>query len=245
MPYEKAFEVFVESEEPVFETGTIVTVYWSPQSIFPLADPQTYTVDITMREFDTNTGEWNTLATLASDLTNNGEAKVTVPELPTVETVEDSINQVVIEVSVSSASVTDSKRGHLSNVLSKIGQFGLRILRQAPMRIIKRPVGQAAQRLACEAWALTQSESTGTQITNPPPETDTGTQINNRLLPCPCTVDRARAPNSGFREERLSSVIKVIGRVQKFLDTAIIDDAFRNYFHPGAASCYRQRVTNP
>ena len=232
MPYEKAFEVFVESEEPVFETGTIVTVYWSPQTIFPIADPQTYRVDITIREFDTNTGEWNTLATLESDLPNNGEAKVTIPELPTVETLEDSIKPVVIEVGVSSTSMTDTKRGLLSNVLSKIGQFGLRILRQAPMRIIKRLIRQSAQRLVCEAWALTQSDNIGTQI-------------NNRLPPCPCTADRARAPNSGFREERLSSVVKVIGRVQEFFDTTIIDDAFRNYFHRGTASCYRQRVTNP
>ena len=196
-----------------------------------MADPQSYRVDITMREFDTNTGEWSTLATLASDLPNNGEAKVTIPELPTVETLEDSIKPVVIEVGVSSTSMTDTKRGLLSNVLSKIGQFGLRILRQTPMRIIKRLVKQAAQRLVCEAWALTQSDNIGTQI-------------NNRLPPCPCTADRARAPNSGFKD-RLSSVVKVIGRIQNYSDTTIIDDAFHNYFHGEAASCFRQRVTIP
>ena len=232
MPYEKAFEVFVESEEPVFETGTIVTVYWSPQSIFPLADAESYTVDITMREFDANTGEWNTLATLASDIANNGETKVTIPELPTVENMENSTNPVVVEVGVSSTSMTDTKRGLFSSVLSKVGRFGLRILKQAPMRILRRLIFGIAQRLACEAWALTQPDNIGTQI-------------NNRLPPCPCTADRAGAPNSGFREERLSSVVKVIGRVQNYFDTTIVDDAFRNFFHPGAASCYRQSVTNP
>ena len=229
----------MESEEPVFETGTTVTVYWSQQTIFPIADPESYRVDITMREFDTNTGEWNTLATLASDLPNNGEAKITIPVLPAVEIFEDSIKPVVIEVGISSTSMTDTNRGVFSSVLSKVGQFGLHILKQSPMRILRRIVGlvpgilrNIGLRPACEEWARTQPDNIGAEI-------------NNRLPPCPCTEDRARAPNSGFREERLSSIIKVIGRVQDYFETTIIDDAFRNFFHPRTASCFRQRVSNP
>ena len=231
MPYEKAFEVYVESEEPVFESGTTVRVYWSSRSIFPLADLDSYTVDITLRELDIDSGEWKTLATLVSDLPNNGEADITIPELPTVENYEDSLNPVVVEVGVSTASMASTKRG-LSGILAKLGRLGMRILKQAPMRIIRKLVQNGAQRLACETWALTQPDNIGQQI-------------NDRLPPCPCTVERAAAPNSGFKEERLSSIVRVVGNVQNFFDTTIIDDAFRHYFHPRTASCYRQRVTHP
>ena len=232
MPFQRAFEAVVESEEPVFESGAIVKVYWSPQSIFPLVHRNNYTVDITLRELDMNTGEWSILATLASNLVNDGEAEVTIPELPTVENYEDSVSPVVVEVGVSSTSTTDTKkRGLLSNILTKIGRFGLRIIKQTPMRIVKKLIRQAAQRVACETWALTQDD-------------DIGEQINNRLEACPCTADRA-GTNNGFKEEKLSSIVRVIDQVQDYFGTTIADDAFRNYFHPGAARCFRQRVDAP
>ena len=171
--------------------------------------------------------------TLASNLVNNGEAEVIIPDLPIVENYEDSVNPVVVEVGFSSASLTNTttKRGFFSNILTKIGRFGLRIIKQTPMRIVQKLISQDAQRLACEAWALTQDDNIGEQI-------------NDRLdsCPCPCTADRAKANTNCFKEEKLSSIVKVIGQVQDYFDTTIFDDAFRNYFHRGAASCYRQRV---
>ena len=232
VPFQRAFEASVKSEEPVFETGTTVSVYWSPQSIFPLLDQRSYTIDITLREFDMDSKEWMTLATLASDLPNSGEARVTIPELPVVENYEDALTPAVVEVGVSSASMTDTKRSLFSNILSRIGQFGLRILKQTPMRIAKKLIRQAAQHVACETWSLTQTDNIGNQI-------------NDRLPPCPCTAEHASTPNSGFKEERLSSIVKVVDQVQDFFDTTIVDDGFRNYFHPGAASCFRQRVDIP
>ena len=194
-----------------------------------LVDYSTYTVDITLRELDIDTGEWRVLATLVSNLLNDGEAEVTIPELPTVQNYEDSVSPVVVEVGVSSASMTDTKkRSLLSSILTAVGRFGLRIIKQAPLRILKKLARQFVQRLACEAWALTQDDNIGQQI-------------NTRLEPCPCTADVARA-HRGFKEERLSSIVRVIGQVQDFFGTTIVDDAFRNYFHPGSASCFRQRV---
>ena len=231
VPFEKAFEILVESEEPVFETGSIVTVYWSPQNIFPLVDMDSYTVDITLRELNTVAGEWNKLAVLASNLPNNGSAIITIPEYSTVENLEQSITPVVVEVGVSSTFTAENSSSLFPNVLFKVNQLGLQILRQAPMRILRRLIGQHAQRLACETWALNQSDSIGTQI-------------NIGLPPCPCTADHARVPSSGFKEERFSSIVKVDGNVQDYSGTAIIDDAFWNYFHPGAASCFRERRNN-
>ena len=232
VPFQRAFEAYVKNEEPVFENGTTVLVYWSPQSIFPLLDQHNYTIDIILREFDMDSKEWKILATLGSDLPNSGEARVIIPELPVVENYEDALNPAVVEVGVSSASMTDTKHSLFSNILSRIGRYGLRIMRQAPMRITKKLIRQAAQRVACETWSLTQTDNVGKQI-------------NDRLPPCPCTAEQARTPNSGFKEERLSSIVKVVGRVQDFCGTTIVDDAFRHYFHPGAASCFRQRVEIP
>lgn len=175
--------------------------------------------------------EWKVLALLALDLPNSGMARVTIPDLPTVENFEDALGPVIIEVAVSSSSVTEKKRGLFSDILSRIGRFGLRILKQTPMRIVKRLIRQAAQRLACETWSLTQSGNIGQQI-------------NSRLQPCPCNVEQVER-HSDFREEKLSSIVKVIGQVQDYFDTTIVDDAFRHYFHPGAASCYRQSVNIP
>ena len=229
MPFEKAFEIYLESENPVFESGTIVKVYWSPQSIFPLANVDSYTVDITLRELDVHTSKWKTLATLASDLPNNGDAEITIPELPTVDSYKDPVSPVVVEVGVSSASMADTKRSIATNILSRVGLFGLRVLKQASMRFLKRLILiNAAQRLACEAWALAEPDNIGQQT-------------NSRLPSCPCTADRAEVPSSGFEEEKLSSLVKVVGEVQDFFNTNIIDDAFRHFFHPGAASCYRQQ----
>ena len=126
-----------------------------------------------------------------------------------------------------------NKSGLFSDIiLNKIGRLGLRIIKQTPMRIIKKFIRQTAQRAACEAWALLQDDNVGEQI-------------NSRLPPCSCTAEGARAPNSGFEEEKLSSVVKVVSKVQNFLGTTTADDAFRNFFHPGAVSCYRQRVNIP
>ena len=67
-------------------------------------------------------------------------------------------------------------------------------------------------------------------------------------------------PNSGFTEERLSSILPVIGEIQNefgeldlpfvgmlgdHIGYTIIDDSFREFFHPGTTNCFRQRVTDP
>ena len=221
MPFQRAFEITIESEEPILESGAVINVHWSPHSIFSIINNGSYTVDITLRVLDVDTSEWKVVSTLASDLKNNGRAEVTIPEIPEFDSYEYLAYPALVEVSVSAASMSDTN----STILNKIGNLGMRIVKQAPMRIIKKSVKPAEQRLACEAWALTQEDGIGQQTIN-------------HLPPCPCTAERAAAPNSGFREEKLSSVVKVTG-------ATIADDAFRNYFHPGAASCYHTRVDNP
>ena len=71
-------------------------------------------------------------------------------------------------------------------------------------------------RKRCEAWCESQPANIGQEILD-------------RLPPCPPTVQRA-VEDSRFQEETLSSRIYA----------TMFDDQSRNFFHEGAASCFRQ-----
>ena len=235
----KAYEVYIENDDLFFTSGTPVKVYWSPQAILPVESPESYSVDIHLMELNLATGKWEHLVTLGTDLTNNGSADVRISEIETieigaVENLDSSASPVVVQVSVSSASTSamaTSKRQTASNILRKLGRFALRTLKNSPVRYLRKLARQAAQRFLCETWSFLQPENIGQEILD-------------RLPSCPRTSAAARAPNSGFREERLSSSIRVVGQVQNFFGTTIIDDKFREFFHPRTSSCFRQTVTD-
>ena len=237
----KAYEVYVENDDLFFARGTPVKVYWSPQTILPVESPGSYSVDIHLMELNLNSGEWQHLVTMETDLANNGSAEVRIPEIETieigiVENIDSSVSPVVVQVSVSSVSTSamaTSKRQTASNVLRKLGRFALRTLKNSAVRYLRKLAGQAnlGQRFLCVAWNVSEPENIGQEILE-------------RLPPCPRTVRNARAPNSGFKEERLSSSIRVVGQVQNFFGTTIIDDKFREFFHPNTSSCFRQIVTD-
>ena len=232
----KAYEVYIENDDLLFSSGTPIKVYWSPQSILPLGSPESYSVDIELMELNVTSGVWNRLVTLGTDLDNNGYAEVMIPDIEAVDDFDSSVSLVVVQVSVSSAStsVIDneiSKRGIASNLLTKLGRFALRTLKNSPVRYLKKLARQAVQRILCESWGLLQPDNIGQEILD-------------RLPPCPRTAAGARAQNSGFREERLSSLVPVIGQVQNFFGTTIVDDKVREFFHPGTSSCFRQIITD-
>ena len=195
----KAYEVYIENDDLFFTRGTPVKVYWSPQTILPVESPESYSVDIHLMELNLATGKWEHLVTLGTDLTNNGSADVRISEIETieigaVENLNSSASPVVVQVSVSSASTSAmamSKRQTASNVLRKLGRFALRTLKNSPVRYLRKLARQAAQRILCETWSFLQPENIGQEILD-------------RLPSCPRTSAAARAPNSGFREERLS-----------------------------------------
>ena len=237
----KAYEVYIENDDLLFARGTPVKVYWSPQTILPVESPGSYSVDIHLMELNLTSGKWQHLVTMETDLANNGSAEVRIPEFKTieigiVENTDSSVSPVVVQVSVSSASTSamaTSKRQTISNVLRKLGRFALRTLKNSPVRYLRKLAGQAdlGQRFLCVAWNTSQPVNISQEILD-------------RLPSCPRTVTGARAPNSGFKEERLSSSIRVVGQVQNFFGTTIIDDKFREFFHPRTSSCFRQIVTD-
>lgn len=227
----KAYEVYIESgDELFFASGTSINVYWSPQTILPLGPPESYLVDIELMELNVTSGVWKCLVGLETDLDNNGFAEVKIPDINTVDDFSNSVSPVVVQVSVSSAS-TSTPRGIMSNLLANLGRFSLRTLKTSPVRYLSKLSRQAVQRSHCETWGRNEPDNIGQEILN-------------RLPPCPPTAASARAQNSGFKEERLASLIPVVGRVQSFFNTAIIDDEFREFLHPMTSSCFQQIITD-
>ena len=61
-----------------------------------------------------------------------------------------------------------------------------------------------------------------------------------QLPHCPLSLESARTPNSGYKEERISSLIPITGQIGNF-ETFLDDEAYHNYFHQDTNICFRQR----
>jgi len=70
----------------------------------------------------------------------------------------------------------------------------------------------APTRKECSAWAENSDRRMTEQNT-----------INSRSPPCPCMLQQARTPNSGVTEQ-------------------ILGDAVKNFYNPGAATCFYQSI---
>ena len=227
--FTNSFEVYVANEDLVFTSETSVHIQWSPESIFPtdIHGSDMYNVDIELYQMNMDTRKWEMIQCLSSNIENNGSAEVAIPNLS--EQTEDNrqrsrepVSAVVIAVGLSLTAQ------HSTIILEKLVRLGLRTLKYAPIRYL---VKNAFKRVACEFWSLTQPENIGDEI-------------KRRLPPCPTRMSVVEAPNSGFREERLSSTVNFVGAIQNYQWTTVIDDAFRTYFHPGTDKCFRQIVTS-
>ena len=227
MPFTNSFEVHIANEDLIFVPDTSVHIQWSPESIFPtdIHGSDMYTVDIEFFELNVNTGNWETVQRLSHNIANSGSAVVRVPSLQDLgrRTLENPFSPMTIGVGLSSAAVG-------SNFLEKLGQLGLRTFKYTPIRFLSIfEAFTALNRVACEAWSLSQPENIGDEI-------------KRRLPPCPTTMSVIEAPNSGFSEERLSSTVNFLGAIQNYLGTTVIDEAFRTFFHPQTDKCFRQIV---
>ena len=221
----KAYEVYIDNDDLLFSSGTPIKVHWSPQMILPVESPGSYSVDIHLMELNLTSEKWEHLVTVGTNLINNGSAEIKLPEIEVFENVNSSFSPVVVQVSVSSDNTKTS------SLLKKLGKLARRILKNSAVRYLKKLSRQAVQRKLCEAWSRLQPDNIGQEILD-------------RLPPCPRTLASARALNSGFKEERFSSSLPVVGQLQNFFKTTIVDDTFREFFHPGTSSCFRQIVTD-
>ena len=63
VPFMKAYEVHIDNDDLLFSSGTPIKVYWSPQSIFPVESPGSYSVDIHLMELNLTSEKWEHLVT--------------------------------------------------------------------------------------------------------------------------------------------------------------------------------------
>ena len=221
MSFDRAHAVDFNPPNLLLRPSTTLTVTWDPQMLLPVQDPASYRVDIGLYRLNLNTGEGVELSSLANNVENSGRRNVTVP--PIFDNLSGGRMQtdaypVAIRVTVAStAQGFPSKRQTDATLLRKLIRLGLRV--NIWTRVAYYIVTIRAQsEHYCNEWSRRQPQGIGSAILE-------------RLPPCPCTEAQARSPNSGFQEERLSSYIHGI---------TIFDGIFRNFFHPGTASCFRQ-----
>ena len=199
---------------------------WSPESVLPLETPNNYEVDIDLIELDTATGQWNKLASLGTRLPNNGDADIRIPNIQVENTLQRSVSAVVVQVSLSTTSIDVANSG--SDFLARLGQNNLKTTINSPVRFLKKFEDQEVQRRLCGEWSRLQSQtSIDTAVTQIPR--------------CPVKIENARAPNSGFKVEKILSFIPIVGRIWHF-DNTLVDDVYQQYFHPGTTTCFRQRL---
>ena len=186
--------------------------------LLPLQNPASYRVEIGLYRLNLNTGEGVELSSLASNVENSGRRDVTIPTIfdnLSGARIQTDAYPVVIRVTVASTAPEFlSKRQTDATLLRKLIRFGLRVNIWTGVAYY---IATTLSERYCNEWSRRQP-------------LDIGNTTRDRLPPCPCTEAQARSPNSGFREERLSSYIYI----------TIFDGLWRTFFHPGTASCFRQ-----
>ena len=179
-----------------------------------MTDPASFRVNIAISEMDLRTGVWRPAARLATDEVNDGQAAVIIPEIFSQSTL-DEVRPMAMEVSIASTpNVGETSppggmpteapptgiSGALQNMVGEVKRWSSVTFYSDTDRLLT----------PCQRWCNDQPEGIGREILD-------------RLPPCPRTVEQARSPNSGFRED---------SGIARFLS--------QNFFHRGADTCFRQ-----
>ena len=73
--------VQLNTSNAVFESGDGVEITWLPETIVPIVDPDSYTVDVRLSCFDNESDTFEELAVVASGIPNSGQAIITLPAI--------------------------------------------------------------------------------------------------------------------------------------------------------------------
>ena len=182
-----AHEVEIVSDSLLLETGANVNIRWTPESILPMFAPDDYTVDITLHTVDPVTEIWRKVDTLVRDISNDGDADITIPDIRDTIVNGNTDNTrpadpacpIAVQVSVSASTIG---RGTIANLL--------RFIRSpiAKWSFVAYLVFELAGNAYCAWWNSQQPEGIGQAIVD-------------RVSPCPCTEDAAGRQNSGFKRD--------------------------------------------
>ena len=199
--------------------GNRLFVSWDPDSLVPMTDPASFSVDIALSEMNLRSGRWRRVTQLATGESNDGLSMVTIPEFFSQDTSAGEVRPVAIEIVVASTPNVGETQGPLGEGET----IQVPLTEAPPTNLLQRLVGAVKRwspvayysltdrlREPCEAWCAEQPEGIGQEILN-------------RLPPCPRTLEQASASNSGFRR-----------------DTGLARFLSQNFFHRGAETCFRQ-----
>ena len=188
--HDKIEEVKIDNDL-VITNGTMLRLHWTPENILPIEKPDSYNVDIMIRQYNETTRKW-TVTDIVKDVPNTGDIEVAVPQFDPPKSEEDSASPAVIQIGVSESTSESQrrKRGFFSNiakaVIRAVGYLTRVVI------LVTYPALELIRRAACELWGLTQSR-------------DEALQTLSSLPACPCTV---AAINGGdFEEEGITSVL--------------------------------------
>ena len=187
--HDEATDIMIESD-PIIQSGNLTQLRWSPESLLPGEPPDSYSVDISFRQYNNDSREW-TVINIVTRVPNTGFIEVTIPEGIPQQNVDDSVGTGVIQISVS------EELGGLFRKRAIFSRITREVLRTIGIytRVVVSvfyPTTEVIRRAACELWGLTQSR-------------ERALEVLASLPPCPCTV---AAINGGdFEEEGISSVI--------------------------------------
>ena len=222
VPFERGSAVDIETDSPLLNNGSAVRIKW-PRSTLGLSlesiDTENGLVDIKLydRNLNSESQPFKELATLASNIPNTGEIDVVIPDLSDV--VSEGICQVSIRVEVRS-SIT----GNNLQKKQRITKFVPILIKTAIWAGTFYLAASGLNKILCQNWVNSQSPGIGEEILD----------LVSTEYPCPPTLSRAKAPNSGFVPDAKDS--------DNFIKKALVD-LQRRFFHPGTAACYRQSRT--
>ena len=184
--HDKIEEVKIDND-PVIKNGTMLKLHWKPEKILPIEKPDSYKVDIKIRQYNKTSRKW-TVKDIVKDVPNKGFVKVAVPQFDPPKN-KDLASPAVIQVGVSE-STCESER-HKTGFFSKEVLRAVGYLTRVVILVIY-PASEYIHRSACEEWGLTQSR-------------DEALETLASLPPCPCTVAAIRRRD--FKEEPITSIL--------------------------------------
>ena len=198
MSFLTAHQVNLGRDNLLFTGEESVSLTWLRDAVFPVQDPDNYTVDIWLYRLSQTQRVWVRTACLASSIPNSGRATVTFPQLERAAT-DPRFSAVAIQVALNTSQAETAELPTAAGLWTTVA-FATDI---------------PPTRDECNAWAGDTSRRIVEQA-----------MINSNTPACPCTVQQARAPNSGLTEQNMGSPIQL-------------------YFNPGAAICFYQSRVNP
>lgn len=193
--------------------GHQFTITWDKDSLLPIINSSDLRVDVSLYELQSDTGKWNHFSDVVSNMGNSGEMNSSIPSTFCRSGIL-AICPVVVLVQVS-LTFTQME----SEVLSRIKESDMKIGAWSGVRYFTQLSSNSGFGNLCDDWEKKQD--------------GVGDRLRDRLRPCPLNLRQASTPNSGFEEQKISSLLGNTLYATQWID----------YFHPRAQACYVQSST--